>query len=219
MGLAFTDPVLTHLLPFLKFVNAFLSSRGLHHYLLTIRATTPTHEYDQPRWHTDDAFVADESFVARGNSQSAHRGSTVAVLGTDWKICTTLLGPQTLFVPAHRQSFARQKQRLVQAAARTDHVCPLIRCVGCASAADVVRKELGAFLAQCRPETPSPGQCAVFRVGRDSGAMHSEPCLSENLAGRIFINVIPGTQDELSVLMRRWGMEFPRDWYIRSHIA
>ncbi|KAK8074229.1 hypothetical protein PG994_005128 [Apiospora phragmitis] len=50
--------LLGRLLPFLAFVNRFVAENGLDHYWLTIRATTPTAEYDRPRWHTDDMFFS-----------------------------------------------------------------------------------------------------------------------------------------------------------------
>ncbi|KAJ4186836.1 hypothetical protein NW755_007568 [Fusarium falciforme] len=40
----FTGPVHSRFLPFLKYINSLLVSKGLKHYMLTIRATTPTHE-------------------------------------------------------------------------------------------------------------------------------------------------------------------------------
>jgi hypothetical protein len=50
---------------------------------------------------------------------------------------------------------------------------------------------------------------AFFRLGDDEGAVHSEPVCDTD---RIFVNVIPGTEEELTSLMARWGMEFPRAW-------
>jgi hypothetical protein len=36
--------------------------------------------------------------------------------------------------------------------------------------------------------------------------------MSEGNSGRVFVNVVPGTEGELMELMGRWGMEFPRQW-------
>lgn len=55
------------------------------------------------------------------------------------------------------------------------------------------------------------GECAFFRVGDETGAMHSEP---PNHDDRVFVNVVPGTELELKRLTSRWGMEFPRSWSI-----
>uniref|UniRef100_A0A8H7NEN3 Uncharacterized protein n=1 Tax=Bionectria ochroleuca TaxID=29856 RepID=A0A8H7NEN3_BIOOC len=218
----FTGPVLPKLLPFLDFVNAFLASNGLHHYFLTVRATTPTHEFDHPRWHTDDLFFANltggylPGSRLGGNGQE-NRPADPRIAGTDWKICTTLQGPATLFIPHRHQSLARETQRRAQEAASTDHQCLSIRCVGCASAADQVREELDAKLASCGVEAAMSGECTFFRVGRDDGAIHSEPVMSNEQCGRVFVNVVPGTEQELRLLIGKWGMEFPREWWVGSN--
>ncbi|KND88874.1 hypothetical protein TOPH_06499 [Tolypocladium ophioglossoides CBS 100239] len=218
---AFTGSILPRLFPFLEFVNAFLVASGLNHYLFTIRATTTTHEFDRPRWHTDELFFSDGNLPGTQlghSSQYEHGRSATAFFGTNWKICTAFLGPPTLFIPREHQSCAREKQRLIQKAASTNHACLSIRCVGCASAADVVREKLATALAQSGIETAMPGECTLFRIGRDSGAVHSEPSMSGNQHGRIFVNVVPGTKEELRRLMERWGMEFPRQWWVGSHV-
>ncbi|KAK7423692.1 hypothetical protein QQX98_000882 [Neonectria punicea] len=215
----FSSPILPRLLPFLDFVNGILRASGLSHYLLTIRATTPTHEFDRPRWHTDELFFSD---LARGDlpgigmgqkSQYGGKKEFREAPGTNWKICTTLLGPPTLFIPLEHQSTTRQKQHKARQAASTDHACLSIRCVGCASSAESVRDDLATNLAQFGAKAARPGECAMFRVGRESGAMHSEPCMSSAQHGRIFINVVPGTEEELRGMMGKWGMEFPRQWW------
>lgn len=230
----FSGPVLARLLPFLEFINSFLAASGLNHYLLTVRATTPTHEFDQPRWHTDELFFAEllgENAPRNGaqkdqNGSSRHKSvgkksnqsSSSPSLTTNWKACTTLLGQPTLFIPLEHQPSARKKQYRAQKSAQKDHVCLSIRCVGCASAADVVREKLTKNLAKHRIDIAGPGECSVFRVGREAGAMHSEPCMSEDPRGRIFVNVVPGTEEELKGIMNKWGMDFPRQWWLGSNV-
>lgn len=215
--------ILPQFVPFLDFINAFLFASGLGHYFLTIRATTLTHEFDRPRWHTDELFfsklpdgaIPGTRLGAKSRSKASKQSQTAS--GTNWKICTTLRGPPTLFIPLERQSSARTQQNLIRKAASTDHSCTSIRCVGCASAADVVREKLASQLSGFGATAAMPGECALFKVGRDSGAIHSEPCMSEESGGRIFVNVIPGTKEELEGLMEKWGMEFPRQWWLRGH--
>ncbi|KAH6880680.1 hypothetical protein B0T10DRAFT_495105 [Thelonectria olida] len=220
----FTRSLDVRFLPFLEFINAFIVSSGLSHYFLTIRATTPTHEYDRPRWHTDELFFSQSNDgklpgTGLGLKSQYERTKKPSVRGTDWKICTSLLGPPTLFIPLEHQFSARQKQTLARKAASTEHDCLSIRCVGCASAAERVREELSINLKQFGAKTATFGECALFKVGRDRGAMHSEPCMSEHQQGRVFVNVIPGTKEELEVIMRRWGMEFPRQWWVaKPHV-
>lgn len=54
-----------------------------------------------------------------------------------------------------------------------------------------------------------PGECTFFRVGDDEGAVHSEP---PSHGDRIFVNVVPGREEELKEIMKKWGMQFPRAW-------
>lgn len=244
---ALTGSVLGRLLPFLAFVNDFIAERGLDHYWLTIRATTPTAEYDRPRWHTDDMFFSRSSESSsstppqprswwslskpKGEEAVGHDGQQQQQLDleTDWKVCTTLLGPSTLFVPAPHQPHARERQRLAKEASRraNDHACHSIRCVGCATAADAVRLDLDGSLRDLGVVQAGPGQCAFFRIGPERGAVHSEPCMNGGAAevdgdtddgsrgrGRIFVNVVPGRREELERLVGKWGMEFPRSWWI-----
>ncbi|KAM5349284.1 hypothetical protein ACJ41O_005791 [Fusarium nematophilum] len=216
----FTGPVHARFLPFLSFINSLLLEKGLGHYLLTIRATTPTHEFDRPRWHTDELFFSD---LTKGNLpgtrlglKSQYNQSSNKASGTNWKICTTLLGPSTLFIPLEHQPSARKRQENARKAASTEHDCLSIRCVGCATAADSVRQELEDTLKPLGFDAGELGYCAVFRVGRDAGAVHSEPSMSDGHDGRIFINVVPGTEGELRSLTEKWGMEFPRQWWVGS---
>jgi hypothetical protein len=56
-------------------------------------------------------------------------------------------------------------------------------------------------------ESPAAGEVAFFRLGDEEGAVHSEPRCDTD---RIIVNVIPGTEQELRMLMERWSMGFPR---------
>jgi len=207
----FTGSVQNRLIPFLSRANSVLREKGFQHYFLTIRASTPTHEFDRPRWHTDELFFTDTLPGTRLGLKSpysqAHQNN-----GTNWKICTTLLGPSTLFLPHQHQSSAREAQESARRAASTEHNCSFLTCIACAAASNAVRNELVATLGRCGAEVAELGECAVFKVGREFGAVHSEPCMSEGETGRVFVNVVPGTEGELKELMGRWGMEFPRQW-------
>ncbi|KAJ5182642.1 hypothetical protein N7492_000258 [Penicillium capsulatum] len=43
---------------FLEFVHEFMEVNQVSHYWITVRATQGTHEFDIPRWHTDDLFFS-----------------------------------------------------------------------------------------------------------------------------------------------------------------
>jgi hypothetical protein len=154
---ALTGSIQHLLIPFLTYINNLVIAKGFRHYFLTIRASTPTHEFDQPRWHTDELFFAD---TPKGILPGTRLGLKSASKnnqqnnGTDWKICTTLLGPSTLFIPSNHQSSARKRQEAARRGTSTEHECISIRCVGCAAVADAVRDELATTLgplgAVCR---------------------------------------------------------------------
>ncbi|KAI1381243.1 hypothetical protein F4677DRAFT_120098 [Hypoxylon crocopeplum] len=194
------------LLPLLSFVNDFVAKNGLDHYWLTIRATRATAEFDKPRWHTDDMFFSD----------CAEKGKRRLDLQTDWKLCATLLGPTTMFIPAEHQTAARTTSLSTRRALATDHACTSIRCVGCAATADAVRNRLAGELAPLGLVQPAPGEASVFRIGQERGAVHSEPCMSRG--DRIFVNIVPGKKDELTNLMTKWGMNFPRSWWVAPNV-
>jgi hypothetical protein len=50
--------LLNPLLSFLGFVHNFLTTNNLSNYWITVRADTGTHDFDIPRWHTDDLFFS-----------------------------------------------------------------------------------------------------------------------------------------------------------------
>ncbi|KAJ5921309.1 hypothetical protein N7466_009635 [Penicillium verhagenii] len=50
--------LLDPLLSFLEFVHDFLTTNNISNYWITVRADTGSHEYDIPRWHTDDLFFS-----------------------------------------------------------------------------------------------------------------------------------------------------------------
>ncbi|KAH6847619.1 hypothetical protein B0I37DRAFT_375484 [Chaetomium sp. MPI-CAGE-AT-0009] len=107
-----------------------------------------------------------------------------------WKLCATLQGPGTLFAAdgvRARRVLREAKERAGRGERERPHVCPGVRCVACGRTSEVVREEVG---------------------GRE-GAVHSEPRID---CDRVFVNVVPGTEEELRGLMGRWGMEFPRSW-------
>lgn len=190
------------LLPLLTFLHTFLSSAGIQHYWLSLRATTPTMEYDTPRWHVDDDFFAAASGSDRSEKKSSNGG---------WKLSTVLLGPSTLFLPLSLNAPALSTLRSVQKdeAAHHPHACTSLRCAGCSDTSAAVRATLSQLFASAAVVRARRGEVAFFRTGAARGAMHSEPRCD---ADRVFVNVVPGTEEELRALMGRFGMGFPRAW-------
>ncbi|KAK3292949.1 uncharacterized protein B0H64DRAFT_476574 [Chaetomium fimeti] len=190
-----------HLLPrlttLLRAVHTFLRQHARQHYWLTIRASQPTGDFDTPRWHADDDFFD----PARSD---AARGC--------WKLCATLQGPGTLFAVdgrGARRVLRGVKERVRRAERGREHVCCGVRCVACGRTSEVVREEVRVGLEGREVVQPREGEMVFFRLGGREGAVHSEPRIG---CDRVFVNVVPGTEEELRGLMGRWGMEFPRSW-------
>ena len=191
--------LLPSLVPFLAFVHSFLAQIQLSHYCLTIRATRFTHDFDTPRWHTDRNFF-DADAEAGG---SAH-----------WKLAAALVGPGTLFLADGAKARAVQKKtrRTVRASKTAkEHECRAFKCLGCADMQEAVRVKLAASMQGWRVEQAQEGECVVFRVGDECGAVHSEPVCHGD---RVFVHVVPGSEEELRRLAKKWGMEYPRAWAI-----
>ena len=205
---AVSSPSTLHqrLSPLLTFLHTFLSAEGVQHYWLTLRATLPTPEYDSPRWHTDDTFSTLLSRFSPDPSPAPQPSSP-----SDWKLCTTLLGPSTLFLALPRNSTALATLHSVNTAeaARRPHACPSIRCAACFDTGAAVRSTLSRVFADEQVVQAGEGEVVVFRTGAARGAVHSEPRCDGH---RVFVNVVPGTERELRALMGRFGMGFPRAW-------
>ncbi|KAF1363425.1 hypothetical protein EJ07DRAFT_162698 [Lizonia empirigonia] len=178
--------LLSRLIPLLTFLHTFLENAGVRHYWLTLRATTPTQEYNTPRWHR----------TAR------HTG---------WKLCTTLLGPATLFLrpSSNRTALLTLRAAREKESAQHSHICSSIRCAACFATSAAVRLALAAAFADEETVQAADGEVAFFRIGCEEGAMHSEPVCGVD---RVFVNVVPETEGELRALMGRYGMGFPRAW-------
>jgi hypothetical protein len=203
LTLSHSSILLQRLLPLLSWLQTFLTHSGVQHYWLTIRCTNPTTEYDTPRWHIDDNFFTfDAAEPGLGFSSTSKERC--------WKLCTTLLGLPTLFLRENgkalgvlRDTKSRERERV------EGHACTSIRCLGCSTYADSVREALAESLSSEETEAPAVGEVAFFRLGDEEGAVHSEPKCDTD---RIFINVVPGTEQELRALTGRWGIGFPRAW-------
>ena len=217
---ATTSPsaLLSRLTPLLTFLEAFLHAAGIDHYWLTVRATTPTTEYDTPRWHVDDDFFAplsretERQKSVRSLPILNRRLAPAKSSRTDWKLCTTLLGPSTLFMPIATNTPALHTLRTTSASetsSRGPHECTSIRCAVCFDTGAAVRARLAVAFKEEEVLQARDGEVALFRTGTERGAIHSEPPCGVD---RVFVNVVPGGEGELRDLMQRFGMAFPRAW-------
>ncbi|KAK6520566.1 hypothetical protein TWF506_000819 [Arthrobotrys conoides] len=211
------EPLIKLLKPFLLFAHEFIKSNGLKHYWITIRASLPTNDFNTPRWHVDDDFFDRGSAANLNNSNSNHHhtnhtSNNTKITRTQWKLATTLLGPGTMF--ATNTTSARQTLKAVKQAVKTSspsHTCTSVICLGCANLAECVRKALADELKHVEVVQSKDGECCFFKVGDGIGAVHSEPRMDGG--ERVFVNIVPGREEELREVMGKWGMEeWPRAW-------
>ncbi|KAH7067941.1 hypothetical protein FB567DRAFT_508959 [Paraphoma chrysanthemicola] len=209
--------LLSRLLPLLSFLESFLRQTGVECYWLTIRASTPTTDYNEPRWHVDDDFFASDfdgrAMQADDTPTSSRTKANDICSGKRWKLCTTLLGPSTLFAADNESALQIVNSTKAQHRKTNQHTCTSIRCLGCATYASCVRTSLARSLRNHTTTSPAPNEVAFFRLGSDHGAVHSEPKCDVD---RIFVNVVPGTEGELRGLLGKWGMGWPRAWCVRD---
>lgn len=208
--------LLSRLIPLFTFLCEFLKHANVQHYWLTLRATVPTKEYDTPRWHVDDSFFSSTPALQSDGGGSKRRkqgwkGNKEKKADKGWKLCTTLLGPNTLFLQSSSNPSALKTllETRSREGAKRDHVCSSIRCFGCFDTGEAVRRSLAIEFASEEVVQAKHGEIIFFRIGEEEGAVHSEPPCSVD---RVFVNVVPGTEKDLRKLMKRYGMEFPRAW-------
>lgn len=205
--------LLSQLLPLLSFLRAFLEKAGVHHYWLTLRASTPTKEFDIPRWHADDDFFRPASASILNDQNDKRKKRKDLKKGSKkggWKLCTTLLGPSTLFLhpSSNDPALTTLRETKKRESAKREHICSSIRCAGCFDTGEAVRQSLATAFAEEEVMQAECGEIVFFRIGEE-GAVHSEPRCGVD---RVFVNVVPGTEGELRRLMGRYGMGFPRAW-------
>ncbi|KAF2024118.1 hypothetical protein EK21DRAFT_104880 [Setomelanomma holmii] len=195
--LTISDPssFLQRLIPLFSFLQSFLAEADVECYWLTIRASKPTPEYDERRWHIDDDF-----FLPNFDGRAIR-----------YKLCTTLLGASTLFVQDNETALHTIKTTKAHERPKHQHECTTLRCFGCSTYADTVRHSLAQQLQHHETISAAPNEIAFFRIGQHHGAVHSEPAHDTD---RIFVNIVPGTERELRGLGAKWGMAWPRAWML-----
>jgi hypothetical protein len=219
---------------FLDFLYGYLRDKEMTHYTLSIRAQKATDEYDIPRWHFDPgAFGGDVGFAPSQTRKQVSKWSRLNPLArkegelrelSTIKIATVLQGPGTLFLKDSERGRdlmseiqAEVKASRVKDAEEGEHTCFPLRCLGCAETASAVRFKLAEKVEELNLEVTQMqiGEAAIFRAEDKERkyvpAMHSEPKITGD---RVFVHVIPGTEEEVKRLVEGWGMSFPRSWSV-----
>ncbi len=153
---------------------------------VSLRVTLPNKEFDIPRWHVDGNFY---------NLQKIREAQIAKIENLDpieiemqSKFITTLKGPGTLFCQASQQmrnEFFDIKDKF-----------PLVQ-------EEYQKNKLKRYevIKSCKIKQLMNNQGAIFLVGHDYAAIHSEPKLDEP---RIFLSILPGHPTEIQELKTRW---------------
>jgi hypothetical protein len=145
---------------------------------LTIRITTPNDAFDIPRWHQDGSY-----WTIKENEEP-------------YKIGTVLVGPPTLFLDSEDNSdLADEYQKSFDMFRADREKWPEER----------QRTFLAKRFEGKRVLQAGEGQVAKWLVGTKNAPIHSEPPMK---AGRVFLSLLPGTEDQIRELCKRWKREF-----------
>ncbi|KAH6638795.1 hypothetical protein C7974DRAFT_448502 [Boeremia exigua] len=107
--LAPAPALLEALLPLLAFLDAYLRAAGFDHCWLTLRASLPTREWDEPRWHVDEDFfeageggVWDRVRASRGAGASASTSTSETKTKTKTESASKSTSKTTTHPPPRR---------------------------------------------------------------------------------------------------------------------
>ena len=184
--------LLTPLKVFMEWVHSYITqyAEGLDYYWFEIRATKGSDSFVIPRWHTDGIF-----FEERKDDQ--------------WKLATCILGPGTLFLKdgVEAREIVDTENRIIVDELDREEVAEENRDKIWWQKTEVMRKILARKFEGWQTVQPRFGEVALFKVGSNGAAVHSEP---NSLGDRVFISVLPGTEAELRDMAQRWGMPWSR---------
>lgn len=167
-----------------KLVKELVQASGKETAWVTLRPSMPNSEFDLPRWHMDGYFYRPYDTQ-------------------QYKFALLLKGPSTLFCKLstdHKNAFDILKKKEIQKIVQ-DENGKIIKYEEDMSN----RKALAALISsfQTPIATAKPYQGAVFVVGGNNSAIHSEPPISEN---RLFLSILPGSKSQIDELRLRWGI-------------
>jgi hypothetical protein len=168
-----------------KLTDKVTSSYNTKYCWMTIRVSLPHHDYDIPRWHKDGRFFKSDDVQS--------------------KFVTVLKGPGTLFIKESKKvnEIYNKNNEEIRECYKKNKVTKMFDN----EIENKYRKILAKKLKNVKQNQLAPKQGLIFLVGTDEdynliGLMHSEP---KNDTPRIFISILPGSENEIMDLQKRWS--------------
>ncbi|AYV85247.1 MAG: hypothetical protein Satyrvirus8_5 [Satyrvirus sp.] len=164
-----------------KIIKPYLLATKCNSLWFTIRIFTSNDEFTVPRWHTDGNF-----YVEPENKNQ-------------YKMAGVLLGPGTLFkessdfnfIDLHREVYKNFDLK------NWDNEIDIEN-----------RKIIDNALSKYQIVEPNNDEVAIFAVGNNKPAIHSEPDMSKIDRVRIFYSVVSGSEDNIKNLAKRLNRTF-----------
>lgn len=162
-----------------------LKGYNMEHFWMDIRVTMPNNNYDIPRWHKDGNFFP----------HNKEETSTS-------KFVTVLKGPGTLLIKGTkrfnkiynkiREQITNEKRQHFTSMEEQFKIDDKYRPI-------IAKKFSTEPIVQVKND-----EGLIFFTGSSSvsGALHSEPKID---APRMFISILPSTEDNIMALKKRWG--------------
>lgn len=165
----------------LKLIRKISKSYNTNFFWLSIRISLPNTNFNIPRWHIDGTFF---------NSNRIQS-----------KFITVLKGPGTLFIKKSKNTHEIYNQTILNKYKEIQKDKKYVNEIYKKDIEEKYRKILANKFKNIKYKQLKNDQGLIFLVGKD-GLLHSEPKIDES---RIFISILPGSQEEIQELKNRWG--------------
>ncbi|MDP1723887.1 MAG: hypothetical protein Q8L85_04220 [Alphaproteobacteria bacterium] len=158
-----------------KLVKELIQASGKETAWVALRPSIPNSDFDLPRWHHDGYFYKPYDIQ-------------------QYKFALVLKGPSTLFCklsPDEKKAFDILKKKEIQKIVQ-DESGKIIKFEEDISNRQALATMISDFQAPITIAKPYQG--AVFVVGGNKAAIHSEPPISTN---RLFLSILPGSKSQI----------------------
>lgn len=174
-----------------KIIGPFIKSSSKDSMWLKMDVMFPHDGFNIGRWHMDGYYYFPHKYLASGDKQ--------------YKLVSVLKGPVTLFKPneeglldtfhrVHRELYKDFDYKNFDRSKDMEY-----------------RKIIDKALNKYETIIPTNKQAAIFIAGDNKrGAMHSEPPHDKK---RLFLSVLPGTEDEVKDHASRWKQPYGKPIY------
>ena len=169
-----------------KMVDAVCSGYDKEHAWIDIRATKPNNIFDIPRWHMDGSF-----FVDTPEDRKLIQSKFVAQFkGAGTLMVNSTLHDKEKYIAIGREYGPKTQEEWMKFVNNDEWQMN-------------VRKKQNAVFAHKKVKQLKNNEGLIFIVGNmEKALIHSEPPMKED---RIFISILPGTEQQIGNLKKRWN--------------